>query len=175
MRTETINIYKFDELSEAAQQKAIENLHDINVDHEWWDCTYDDAMNIGIKITSFDLGRAHSITGELQHSLNESCDLILKNHGEDCKTTAIAKRYLAQWSDLVEQYSDGVNKDTVLEENEQEFDDYADEMEHEFRADILWEYFNILEREYEYLTSEEGIKETIKSNEYEFTESGEMY
>jgi predicted transcriptional regulator len=32
----------------------------------------------------------------------------------------------------------------------------------------------MLQKEYEYLTSEEAIIETIEANEYEFTEKGEM-
>ncbi len=35
MRQEIINLYKFEELSEESQQKAIENNIDINVDYEW--------------------------------------------------------------------------------------------------------------------------------------------
>ncbi len=37
MKTKTINLYKFKELSPEAQQKAIYNLVDINVSHNWWE------------------------------------------------------------------------------------------------------------------------------------------
>jgi len=33
----------------------------------------------------------------------------------------------------------------------------------------------MLQKEYEYETSEEAIVETIKANEYEFTEDGNLY
>ena len=41
METKTYKVYKFDELSEEAQAKAIENNYDINVSYDWW--TMDDA------------------------------------------------------------------------------------------------------------------------------------
>jgi len=58
MRTIETTVYKFDELSDEAKQQSIENLYDLNVDYEWWDCTYEDAENIGLKISEFDLDRA---------------------------------------------------------------------------------------------------------------------
>ena len=57
MRYEKIKVYEFNELSEEAKEKAIEKLWNINVDYEWWDCVYDDAENIGLKIKEFDLDR----------------------------------------------------------------------------------------------------------------------
>ena len=62
MRTYTTEhtVYKFDELDESTKQAAIEKLWDINVDYEWWEFTYEDAANIGLKITEFDLDRHRS-------------------------------------------------------------------------------------------------------------------
>lgn len=42
MKTKTITLYSFDELSEDAKKKAIDNLRDVNTDFEWWDFAYDD-------------------------------------------------------------------------------------------------------------------------------------
>ena len=70
MKTHTINTYSFNELSEEAQQKAIENLSDINVNFDWWNFTYEDAKNIGLKITSFDLDRRRHAKGQFLLSAN---------------------------------------------------------------------------------------------------------
>ncbi len=43
MRIKETKVYPFDELTEDAQEKAVENLAEINVDYGWWDATYDDA------------------------------------------------------------------------------------------------------------------------------------
>jgi hypothetical protein len=45
----------------------------------------------------------------------------------------------------------------------------------ETRHNFCREIYRALETEYDYLTSEEAIIETIEANEYEFTEDGELY
>jgi len=172
MVTKTINLYSFDELSEDAQKKAVNSLSDINVSHEWWDYIYEDAKRIGLNIMEFDTD--HYCNGKLLVSLYECCDLILTEHGPDCETFKLAKYYQNQWDELVKKYSDGENTDQVSEENESEFDNLADELEEDFRKSLLEDYRIMLRKEYEYLTSSEAIIETIKSNEYTFTENGKL-
>lgn len=175
MKTIEIIIYKFDELTKEVQQKAIENLHDINVGQDWWDCTYEDAKTIGLEIEGFELDRNKHCLGGFIHSPNETSNLILENHGEKCQTVVIAIGFRSRWDDLVSKYSDGVKTDEVTEENELEFDQFADELENEFKNDLLSEYANMLEKEYEYLMSEEAVSESIKTNDYDFTDDGKIY
>ena len=40
MKTIETVVYDFDELSDEAKQKAINNLSDINVDYGWWEFQY---------------------------------------------------------------------------------------------------------------------------------------
>ena len=42
MRTITINAYSVSELPEDTKRKLLDKFRDINVDHEWWDCSYDE-------------------------------------------------------------------------------------------------------------------------------------
>lgn len=139
--------YKFDELSGESKERALEELAYINVDNEWWDCTQDDAREIGLNITSFELDRYQHITGELLDSIANICEAILANHGESCGTYKIAKKF----------------RHRTGEDNEELF-----------LKELLNEYLSILNNEYEYLTSEESIVETIESNEYEFSIDGRM-
>jgi len=155
MRTITTNVYQFEELSETAQQKAIDNLCTINVDN-WWECTYDDAETIGLKITSFDLDRNKHVTVELIKTPLQICWLIKENHGETCETFILAKKFLADYEMLPE----------TLEGLE--------EIEEQFESDLFECYANILQNEVNYLQSKESIIETIKANEYEFTENGKL-
>jgi len=74
----------------------------------------------------------------------------------------------------VVKYSDGIDLERVTEDNEQAFDDECDDLENEFKNNLLEEYANILQLECEYLQSEEAIKETIEANEYEFDEDGNL-
>jgi len=175
MKTISINLYKFEELTKEAQQKALEKYYNINVDHNWWESTYEDAKTIGLEIEGFELDRNKHCSGGVMYSGNETSNLILENHGEECQTTVLAIHFRARWDNLVNEYSDGVKLDEVTEENEQEFDIKADELEKEFEIDLLNEYANMLQNESEYLMSEEAIKETLISNEYDFTDNGEIY
>lgn len=172
MRTIEVQIYQFAELSDSAKQRAISDNSDINVFDSWWESTYYDAENIGIRITSFGLDRHKECNGEWIEQGIITAHLIIENHGESCETYKLAKQFVSDWDTLVSVYSDGIDTSKVSEENEWEFDNDANQLEADFLEDLLSEYASILQREYEYLTSEESIIDTILANGYEFTESG---
>ncbi len=174
MRNITKTVYSFDELNDEAKENAISRFCDINIDHEWWDWTYEDAARIGLKITSFDCGRGNSINGEFTESADECADMILADHGADCETFKTASAYLSSRGELVARFSDGVDTDIVAEENEHDFDRECDELDREFKRGLLEDYLTILRQEYEYLTSDEAIIETIRVNEYEFDADGNL-
>lgn len=174
MKTIEITLYKFNELSEVAQQKAIESLYDINVDYSWWEFTYDDAKRIGLEITGFDIDRGSYCKGNLINSGSEVANTIIAEHGAGCDTYKLAKSFLSDYDKLVEKYSDGKDLTKVDYDNEYEFDQDADELEDEFRKDLLEEYLSILSKEYDYLTSKQSIIDTILANDYYFTENGEL-
>lgn len=175
MRTETITIYTFEELSEEAQAKAIKRHYNINVHYDWWEHIYDDAKHIGLKLTGFGTDRDKHANGEFIDSAYDVARKIIAEHGETCDTYQTAQEFISDWNSLVEKYSDGINKEVVTEENEYEFDQDADYLEQEFLKYLLSDYATILQNESEYLVSDEAIKETLINNEYEFTENGEMY
>jgi hypothetical protein len=172
MRIIETKIYQFSELSETAKEKAIQNLSDINMSHEWYEFIYQDAEDIGLKITGFDLDRNKHCTGKLTITAWESSDNIMSEHGETCETYKLAKNFISEWDELVKKHSDGIKTDTVSEENEWEFDKESDELEAEFLKDLLSCYSDILQKECDYLMSSEAIAETIEANGYEFTENG---
>jgi hypothetical protein len=175
MKTLQINIYQFSELSEDAKQKATQKLFDINVYDEWWDSVYYDAKNIGLKITGFDLDRANYCNGNFLDTPTYTASKIISEHGEHCETYKTAKAFIIELAELVAKYSNGIETDIVADGNEYEFDSEADELETEFLNSLLEDYKTILKHEYEYLTSEEAIMQTIEANEYEFTEDGNRY
>lgn len=168
MRTETIEIFKFEELSPEAQQKTIKELWDLNVDHEWWDMTYEDAKTIGLKIDGFDIGRGNNIDTEMLYGGSEVAEGIIEEHGEGCQTYVIAKKHEQLFKDLDKKYADN--------EELTDFEEESFELDSDFKEELQAEYLNMLHRESEYLMSEEAIKQTIVSNEYEFTvEGGNIY
>lgn len=162
MKTKTYNVYKFNELSKEAQEKAIENLYDINVDHDWWEFVYEDADNIGLEITGFDLDRGAYCKGNFTESPLKVIELIKKNHGEMCETYKTALQY----EKLIAECPKDEDGEPV--ENDLEC------IEDDFRNSLLEDYRIILQKEYEYLTSEKAIIETIEANDYDFTENGKI-
>jgi hypothetical protein len=167
-------VYQFDELTDDQQQKAIERLYDINVDYEWWDFIYNDANIVKLKLTGFDIGRRSYCKGEFIEYAEDTAQAILKHHGDCCDTYQTAKNYLHERTELVKKHSDGKNTAIVTEDNEYEFDNDCEALDAEFLKDILEDYRIILQKEYEYLTSEKAIIETIKLNDYEFDIDGNL-
>jgi len=185
MRTIETTVYKFDELNENAKQKALQQFYDLNVSHDWWDYTYDDAKNVGIKITAFDLDRRKSCDGEFYDNAEAVAQKITEEHGENCETYKTAKAFLLEMEAMEERaktdYENYKIKNPIEEEREySDFNSYFDyEWENEtedakedFKKSIFEDYANMLQNEYEYLTSEAAIIESIEANEYEFTEDG---
>ena len=173
MRTIETTVFTFDELSEEAKQRAIQDYRNKDVYwYDWWECIYDDAKNVGIKIKHFDTGRSWDIGIEFIESAYDAAEKIMKEHGQTCETYKTAAQFVKDWAELVAKYSDGIKLDKVAEDNEWEFDQEADELEEEFRRDIGHDFLILLQKEEEYLNSDEAISETIEANEYEFTEEG---
>lgn len=166
MRTIRTKVYQFSELSKEAQTKAIENCWDINLMDRWHESTYDDAQNIGLKITGFNLDRGNYVSGEIIGTHEETAKLIIENHGEVVETYKTAKEFLNQ----LYAYHDKADG-----EEEGEFDSEIEELEEEFLKDLCEDYRIILRDFYEYLGSQEAIKETIEANQYEFHKDGRRY
>lgn len=64
MRTIRTKVYKFNELSQTAKDKAIEKLHDINTDWSWWDFVYEDfttfCSEVGIEVDKINFALSYS-------------------------------------------------------------------------------------------------------------------
>jgi hypothetical protein len=170
MRTIHTKVYKFDELSDEAKQKAIEECRDLNIGYDWWQFVYEDAENIGLKITGFDIDRGSFCEGDFILSSNEVAQNILKEHGEHCETYKTAKEFMEQWEPVFNEYMDETSDKYESSESEDELM----KLEEEFKKSLLEDYRIILSNEYDYQTSDEAIIETIQANDYEFTENGSL-
>jgi len=172
MKTMKTTVYKFNELSDDAKESAIENLSCINVDYDWWECIYEDAENVGLKITGFDIDRASFCQGDL---LDDACFMankILADHGESCETFKTSKQFLADRDDIVNSAEKNEDGEFV---DEYELDEKLDEIESEYLKSILEDYRIMLQHEFEYETSEKAIIETIECNEYDFLDIGKLF
>ena len=159
MRTIETTVYKFEELSEPIRDKIIQDFYDINLDYyHWWKNVYCDAENAGLRIIGFDIDRGAHCAMEFIDSAEAAAELIIKNHGHQCDTHRIALRYTTAHA--------------ALSPDQQE--DLSEDMSKEFSEELAGAYLSLLRQEYEYLTSEEAISDTIRANDYEFTAEGRL-
>lgn len=162
MKTIEVNLYKFSELSDEAKEKAIQRLSDINVDYNWY--PYEDATNINLHINSFDIERGSYVDAKFITNPANCAESILSEHGKDCETYKTAKQFLDDLNELTSKFED-------IEDCPE---DDIEELEDEFLKSICEDYRIMLQNEYEYLSSEKAIIETIEANDYDFLENGEL-
>lgn len=168
MRTIEVKLYKYDELSEDSKENALKSLWDVNVDHGWWESTYEDAGHVGIKIKGFDIDRGSYCKIEFLNGAIDVAEDILKEHGNQCDTWKTARSFLDDYR-RAERLFDSIGENDGFDFI---YEDDAHEMIEEFKKNVAEDYRIILQNEYEYLTSEEAIAESLRANEYEFDENG---
>uniref|UniRef100_A0A6M3KD77 Uncharacterized protein n=1 Tax=viral metagenome TaxID=1070528 RepID=A0A6M3KD77_9ZZZZ len=173
MRIKQIKVYPFDELSDEGKEQAVNKLQDINVFDEWCGCVYDDAERVGLKLTEFDIDRGNYCRGDFIETATDTARKIIEDHGPDCETYKTAMEFNKESAELYMKYP-VVLDDNGDDDNEIDRDREQDELDYEFLLSILEDYRIMLQNEYEYLTSEEMIIETIRANEYEFTADGNL-
>ena len=201
MRKETIEIYKFEELDEAVQEKVIEKFHDINTNYDWWEHVYEMYME---DETGFDIDKIYfsgfwsqGDGAMFEGSPNEDIlNFITPGYRNE--------QYQKDWSRVIKlikngdiniygsfkqsghyyhskSYSDSLETEFTNDwygKNYSNIEDICEDILEEIREhyeDICNKIYHSLEQEYEYYTSREAIEETIIANEYEFTEDGEQY
>jgi len=201
MRTITTEttIYMFDELPDESKDLAIENYRDINVDHDWYDFSLDyhkerlekiGFTNAEIHFSGFwsqGDGACFDAHIDIITILNNwlfTADnyrdarkyqrwLILAEHGLLDNAFNIAKNsYGYHYSHERTRYIDIYFVPDCLSDSEAQ--EVAERLE-SMRLDLSQEIYKSLESEYDYLTSDEIIAESLIINEYEFTEDGKIY
>lgn len=195
MRTETTTrtLFQFNELSEDAQERAIQRFRDINTDHEWYDSTVEslaeELENIGfndpqISFSGFwSQGDGASFTSKRANV--ESLIEALKDSPHHRKY----KRFLTKIADYLSvtverinhryshQYSARAVVDSCLPGRRVHLDALINRFEDDvesLRLELSNTIYETLEKEYEFLTSDQIVIETIEANEYEFLECGTL-
>lgn len=169
MRTKTITLYQYSELSDKAKEKARDWYRQGSDDDQFaWEQTQNDAKDIGLEILTLDQHRANE--GRFIESALECAEKIVKNHGDTCETCKTAKMFIDERDEIVSEAPR--NDDNSDFKDESQLDDDLEELEKEFLQSLLEDYRIMLDKEIEYQNSDECVSESIKSNEYEFTEDG---
>lgn len=175
-------VYKFDELSDEAKEKAIMNLFDINVGYiEWWECIYDEVENRfgdctelieqypfveSIKITGFDLDRNLGATIKTTLNSVKFFEHYFKNHHHKTMLINLLK------NDFI--YEDGFDQ-FLVNGRASRVESLLDDIDlKDIEKELSEVIASRLQSEYDYLTSEKAIVETIQCNDYDFTEDGKL-
>jgi hypothetical protein len=195
MRTRTINLYSFAELSDSAKQNALDRLRDINVDDSCWsdsaiDAIEDSGALLGISIKhvyftgfsrqgdgacfegtySYRKGALASVRAEWPqeielHHIASTLQSIQRPHFYRLSATVSHRGHY---------YHSYCTQIDVEDSNGLNVPARVkDSLKTALRRFMDWSY-RCLEREYEYQTSDEAILETIEANEYDFSESGAL-
>ena len=182
MREITVKAYKFDELSDDAKKRALNKFRYINVEYDWWtdgayytirtagkllgldiDGIYFDTDSYCIFDASYEYvrGAAKAVKAEFSRATD------LHEVARDLQ--ALQRRHF---------YSLSCNVASQRDTNSYQCFRFGEDYECEDLGDIIDDFAHwarvLLRDEYEYLTSDEAVKETIEANEYEFTEAGKL-
>ena len=203
MRTEMImrEIYTFDELSDDAKEKARDWWRNGGLDYEWYESVCSDFMTI-CGILGFDViesnihfsgfwseGDGASFTGSYKYSkcsakkIREYAPQDAALHEIADKLQALQKRNFYRLWGNIERCStrNYVHETTIAcsgayrdSDNYQNPTSDAEETLTDCARDLCHWLYARLEKEYDWLMSDEYIDETILCNEYEFTATGEI-
>lgn len=194
MRTETISVFKFAELTQPAKEKAREWFRAAGAGDDWWGAVYDDAKTIaalmGIEIDQIGFsgfcsqGDGAHFTGTFGYA--KGCAKAVAAHaGRDTELQRIAREWQAlqaanfyQLNGKVShsgRYQHAYCTDFEVYRGDTDASEYADEAVREVLRDLMNWIYARLEREYEWLNSDETVDENIEANEYEFTADGSIH
>ena len=198
MRVIETKAYKFNELDDSAKEKAREWWREKGLDYEWWDSVYDDYHE---KITSagFGVGKMYfsgfwSQGDGAMFEYDSLNDKLLRDFADTLNLTPMRKQWL-----VTQGYISGSGRQSghyhhekscshnvTIESNFQSSDaetfaDWICEFQMDFEefieekyVDLASDLYKSLEKEYDWLMSDEHVDETIGINHYEFTKEGEI-
>lgn len=195
MKLKIIKVFEFNELSEDVKEKVLDEHRFVNVDYDWWDF----SISVFLREAK-ELGFSNIESDDITFKINDrDAHFGIKRtsatlDSEFFEGYSIASGFETGVNKVGYWFSDfpfrGYNStelshvefDEIVKEENGKWVDVSDDEFEEIKAlDKYWEllalckkYFRKLEEEYEYLLSDEAVKETILINEYTFTEEGEI-
>ena len=189
METRTYNVYELDELTPELKEKVIENYRDIHTGYGWYQFILEEWTeklealgyeNIDINFNGFgSQGDGASFTAK-----SMDLDKWLKVHKRTTHYKKLLKDIhnygLAGLTGEVYRlthhyYHENTCKASV--DGDTKYPELVDELTAEIeseRYELCNQLYKDLQNEYEYLTSDEVILETLKANEYMFNDEGRI-
>ena len=199
MRVLETKVYTFNELSEEAKERAIEKNRYIEVEFfDWYECIYimfKEKYSDLFEITDIYFSGFHSQGDGAMFEYDGITDKLIDEFIAQLQLTPLRKKIVKDiyyfrgsgrqhghychekccWHiiniECTYAYREGhyPNIDEFMYELQVDFDAYVRER----YIELAQELYSMLKLDYEWLTSDEAISETLIENEYEFTEDGE--
>lgn len=195
MKTKTIELFSYSELSDSAKESARQWCREGALDYDWWDGVFEDAKTIGalmgieiedIYFSGFcSQGDGACFTG--CYSYEKGGAKAVRDYApQDAELHRIARELQNQQRACFYQLSariehsgryshSGCTRISVCDDRD---GDYAEASIDEDLTQTLREFmdwiYHQLEREYEWLMSDEQVVESIEVNDYTFTEDGKL-
>ena len=181
MREMTTMVYSFNELSEAAQDRALNAFRDIDVDGDWYENVYYTIRTAG-KLLGLEIGDIHFDT-DLYCIFDAHYRYVRGASAAVCKEFSwaddlhkVAKDLQALQKRHFYSLSCAVTEGRTT--NRYSCFRFGEDYECEDLGDIIDDFAHwariLLCDDAEYRTSDEAIQEAIEANEYEFTEEGKL-
>ena len=200
MRTESVEykIYSFDELAPEVQNKVVDKMNDINIWEDWHECTLEYYKDV-LASSGFEQADIHYSGFWSQGdgaSFDAKCDIekiiakLISKDPENKKFKRLIKLANAGIVALAIEtnsthYCHERTRSIVMERylcfdssKHKRLKDLCSDFvvkAEELRLELCNNIYESLDKEYEYLTSKEAIVDAIKSNDFEFLESGKRY
>lgn len=202
MKSVTIETFKFDELSDEAKERAREWYREGAFDYDWWEWTYDDAARMGailgidilqkpVKLMNgktrmdpaiwfsgfYHQGSGSAFDGRYSYAKG-SVAKIKQEAPEDKDLHRIALALQKAQARVFYQASAVASnsRDTWLNVEVDFGDRMCDDVAADAIIDALRDFnswiYRRLQEEYEYQSADEQVDESIRINEYDFTEDG---
>ena len=182
----------YDELSEEAKDQAIEELADINVGYDWWESEVEFVRGewlekYGIDFEPdglcFDLSYSRQLyftrgkiwvddPRRLLAAMPGGASILLELIFSDNEDNEFPFGF-----GFETYYHGGGNGRTVLQLTDYRDAEAPEELpfdEGEWFEDLCKDFWRVLEKEWECLTSREAIEDTIRANEFHFSEDGKL-
>lgn len=183
-RIKEVMVYKFSELSEEEKEKVLNHYRYLNVDDSFWyestlDYYQDDPNGKGITFKTLYF-KLNPVGCEGVRGFDYDKEKILENLRDKVKDYSRFKTFMDRWEIGIMESRHSFH--VCLDDRGNTFyPANKGKKEAEFEAIIteyIEDYFHSLvvnlDKEYQYLTSDETIKATIEDNEWEFDENGNL-
>lgn len=195
MRTINVDLFTFNELSEDVKEKVISNNREINVEHDWWEFIYEDfEENCAFDLKKIYFSGFWSQGDGAMFEYNSLPSTFMDSFIDQLELSSMRKNWLRnnifisgrgkhsghyyhekscshniRWEVDNGDLHWGTTFYQWLESFEGDFEDYVTNL----YEDECRKLYRALEDEYNYLTSDESIVDTILSNEYKYTQDGQ--